>query len=161
TDEQIELFARPQIEGRTLGTMCLSEPQAGSSLADITTRAEEDGTHAAGKRYRLFGNKMWISAGDHDITENIIHLVLAKVPGPEGNVIAGSKNISLFVVPKLIADAHDVLKNDVAVAGLNHKMGYRGTSNCLLNFGEGRQQPYGKRGAVGYLVGDVGQGLPI
>ena len=80
------------IEGRYFGTMCLSEPQAGSSLADITTRAvqQDDGS------YRVTGTKMWISAGDHELTENIIHLVLAKVPGGG----SGVKGISLFIVPK-------------------------------------------------------------
>ena len=78
--EQVETYVRPMVEGRYFGTMCLSEPQAGSSLSDVTTRAEpqDDGT------YRLFGNKMWISAGDHDLTENIVHLVLAKIPGGPG-----------------------------------------------------------------------------
>ena len=94
--EQVETYVRPMIEGRYFGTMCLSEPQAGSSLSDITTRAEpqDDGS------YRLFGNKMWISAGDHELTENIVHLVLAKIPGGP----AGVKGISLFVVPKVVVE---------------------------------------------------------
>jgi alkylation response protein AidB-like acyl-CoA dehydrogenase len=87
---QIETFARPLVEGRWFGTMCLSEPQAGSSLSDVTTRAVTDGTDAAlGSRYRLFGNKMWISGGDHDLADNIVHLVLAKVPGDDGRIAAG------------------------------------------------------------------------
>ena len=96
TPEQIETFVKPMFEGRFFGTMCLSEPQAGSSLSDIVTRAEpqDDGT------YRLTGNKMWISAGEHELSENIIHLVLAKVPGPDGKLIPGVKGISLFIVPK-------------------------------------------------------------
>lgn len=162
---QIDTFARPQIEGRWFGTMCLSEPQAGSSLADITTRAQADGVdEVLGARYRLFGNKMWISGGDHDAAENIVHLVLAKVAGPDGRIAAGSKEISLFVVPKWLAapDGPPGLRNDVAVAGLNHKMGYRGTVNCLLAFGEGIQhRPENKAGAIGYRIGDVGQGLAI
>jgi alkylation response protein AidB-like acyl-CoA dehydrogenase len=147
---QVDAYARPQIEGRWLGTMCLSEPQAGSSLGDIRTRAEPDGVDDLGARYRLVGNKMWISGGDQDITENIVHLVLAKVPGPDGALPEGSKGISLFIVPKALADGR---RNDVAVAGLNHKLGYRGTANCLLNFGE-------RGGAVGWRVGELGQGLP-
>jgi len=160
TPAQIDAFARPEIAGRFLGTMCLSEPQAGSSLSDIATRAVPDGDDALGSRYRLSGNKMWISGGDQDISENIVHLVLAKVEGPDGKLVPGTKGISLFVVPKFLVDTGE--RNDVVVAGLNHKMGYRGTTNCLLNFGEGtRHRPGGRAGAVGYLVGQVGQGLPI
>ena len=146
---QIETFALPQIEGRWFGTMCLSEPQAGSSLADVQTRAAPDGEDTHGPRYRLTGNKMWISGGDQDASENIVHLVLAKVPGPDGQLIAGTRGISLFIVPKWLPDGN---RNDVTVAGLNHKMGYRGTANCLLNLGE-------RDGATGWLVGNVGDGL--
>ena len=157
TPEQIDSFVKPMFEGRFFGTMCLSEPQAGSSLSDIVTRAEpqEDGT------YRLTGNKMWISAGEHELSENIIHLVLAKVPGPDGKLIPGVKGISLFIVPKKMVNADGTLgeRNDVVLAGLNHKMGYRGTTNCLLNFGEGKFRPNGKAGAIGYLVGEVHRGL--
>ena len=164
TPAQIDAFARPEIAGRFLGTMCLSEPQAGSSLADITTRAVADGEDPLGPRFRLSGNKMWISGGDQDISENIVHLVLAKVEGPDGKLVSGTKGVSLFIVPKFLLDAtgRPAERNDVVVAGLNHKMGYRGTANCLLNFGEGtRYRPLGRAGAVGYLVGIVGQGLPI
>ncbi|MEO9221126.1 MAG: acyl-CoA dehydrogenase, partial [Mycobacteriaceae bacterium] len=153
TGEQVDTWVRPMTEGRFFGTMCLSEPQAGSSLADITTRAElqNDGT------YRLFGNKMWISGGDHELTENIVHLVLAKIPGGP----AGVKGISLFIVPKVLLDAEGGLgeRNDVVLAGLNHKMGYRGTTNTLLNFGEGGFTPGGSAGAVGYLLGEQHHGL--
>ena len=148
TDEQIDTWVRPMLEGRFFGTMCLSEPQAGSSLADITTKAVpvDDGS------YRITGTKMWISGGDHELSENIVHLVLAKAPdgGP------GVKGISLFVVPKFLADG---TRNDVVLVGLNHKMGNRGTTNTLLNFGEGKYQPAPETGAVGYLVGDVHRGL--
>ncbi|MET8778563.1 acyl-CoA dehydrogenase [Nocardia sp. NPDC004654] len=151
--EQIERFVRPMVEGRFTGTMCLSEPQAGSSLADIVTRAEpqDDGS------YRLFGSKMWISGGDHELTENIVHLVLAKIPGGP----AGTKGISLFVVPKFLVREDGTLgeRNDVVLAGLNHKMGYRGTTNTVLNFGEGGHTPGGAAGAVGYLVGEPHRGL--
>jgi alkylation response protein AidB-like acyl-CoA dehydrogenase len=148
TPEQIDTYVRPMVEGRFHGTMCLSEPQAGSSLADITTRAEPqpDGSH------RLFGNKMWISAGEHDLGENIVHLVLAKIPGGP----PGVKGISLFAVPKVLPGGE---RNDVVLAGLNHKMGYRGTTNTLLNFGEGAHTPGGRPGAVGHLVGPEHGGL--
>jgi butyryl-CoA dehydrogenase len=147
--EQIETYVRPMVEGRFFGTMCLSEPQAGSSLSDVTTRAEPqpDGS------YRLFGNKMWISGGDHDLTENIVHLVLAKIPGGP----AGVKGISLFIVPKVVVGTGE--RNDVVLAGINHKMGFRGTVNTVLNFGEGRHLPGGQPGAVGFLVGEPHQGL--
>lgn len=149
----IEKFLTPMIEGRFHGTMCLSETQAGSSLSDITTRAEE---HQDGS-FRIFGNKMWISAGDHEIGENIVHLVLAKVPGGE----PGVKGISLFVVPKFLVEKDGSIgeRNDVSLAGLNHKMGYRGTTNAILNFGEGGATPAGSAGAVGYLVGERHNGL--
>jgi len=153
TAEQIERFVKPTLAGRFTGTMCLSEPQAGSSLADITTRAEpqDDGS------YRLFGSKMWISGGDHELSENIVHLVLAKIAGAP----AGTRGISLFIVPKfLVADDGTIgERNDVVLAGLNHKMGYRGITNTALNFGEGRHQPGGRPGAVGYLVGEPHCGL--
>ncbi|MDP9461977.1 MAG: acyl-CoA dehydrogenase [Actinomycetota bacterium] len=153
SQEQIDTFVRPELEGRWFGTMALSEPQAGSSLADITTRAElqDDGT------YRLTGNKMWISGGDHELTENIVHLVLAKIPGGP----PGVKGISLFIVPKFLVNDDGSLgeRNDVVLAGLNHKMGYRGTTNTLLNFGEGVHTPGGKAGAVGHLVGEQHRGL--
>ncbi|MFR9779703.1 acyl-CoA dehydrogenase [Micromonospora sp. MS34] len=151
--EQIDTWVRPMVQGRFFGTMCLSEPHAGSSLADITTRAEpqDDGT------YRLTGTKMWISGGDHELAENIIHLVLARIPGAP----PGVRGISLFIVPKVLLDADGTLgpRNDVVLVGLNHKMGYRGTTNTLLNFGEGMHRPYGRAGAVGYLVGEPHQGL--
>jgi len=141
TPEQVETYVGPMLEGRCFGTMCLSEPQAGSSLADITTRAEPqpDGS------YKVTGNKMWISGGDHELTENIVHLVLARVPGSP----PGAKGISLFLVPKVLPDG---TRNDVVLAGLNHKMGYRGTVNALLNFGE-------HGGATGWLVGNENEGL--
>jgi butyryl-CoA dehydrogenase len=84
--------------------MCLSEPQAGSSLSDIVTRAVPDGddfeADPLGPRYRLAGNKMWISNGEHELTENIVHLVLAKIPGPDGKLVPGTRGISLFIVPR-------------------------------------------------------------
>jgi len=159
---QIQTFVEPQLQGRWYGTMCLSEPQAGSSLSDIVTRAEPDGDSPLGPRYRLTGNKMWISGGDHELSENIVHLVLAKIPGPDGKLIPGVKGISLFIVPRFLPDGNGGCgeRNDVQLAGVNHKMGYRGTVNCLLNFGEGtRYRPEGKAGAIGYLVGQPHHGL--
>ncbi|MBT9457838.1 MAG: acyl-CoA dehydrogenase [Burkholderiaceae bacterium] len=154
---QREVFARNEFSGRWFGTMCLSEPQAGSSLSDVATRAVlEDESDALGPRYRLKGNKMWISAGEHEITENIIHLVLAKIPGPDGKTVPGTRGISLFICPKHLVNERAELtgeRNDVQLAGLNHKLGYRGTTNCLLNFGENGA------GAIGYLVGKAGEGL--
>jgi alkylation response protein AidB-like acyl-CoA dehydrogenase len=157
TPQQIDTFVKPMIEGRFFGTMCLSEPQAGSSLSDIVTRAEPQ----ADGSYRLRGNKMWISAGEHELSENIVHLVLAKIPDGDGKLIPGVKGISLFIVPKKLVNADGSLgeRNDVVLAGLNHKMGYRGTTNCLLNFGEGKFKPQGKPGAIGYLVGEPHKGL--
>lgn len=153
TPEQVSTFVKPMLAGRFLGTMCLSETQAGSSLADIVTRAEpcEDGS------YRLFGSKMWISGGDHEMTENIVHLVLAKIAGGP----AGTKGISLFIVPKYLVGADGAVgqRNDVVLAGLNHKMGYRGITNTVLNFGEGAFRPGGEPGAVGYLVGEPHRGI--
>ena len=163
---QKEVFAKNEFSGRFSGTMCLSEPQAGSSLSDVTTRAVPDGpdfeAEPLGERYRLKGNKMWISSGEHELTENIIHLVLAKIPGPDGKLIAGTRGISLFIVPKKLVDKKGELtgvRNDVALAGLNHKIGWRGTTNTLLNFGEGKYPVDGEAGAVGYLVGKPHEGL--
>jgi len=156
TPRQKEVFARAQFEGRWAGTMCLSEPQAGSSLSDVATRALlDDEGDPLGPRYRLSGHKMWISAGEHEITENIVHLVLAKIPDTDGKLVPGTKGISLFIVPKRLVSASGQLtgeRNDVTLAGLNHKCGWRGTTNTLLNFGE-------RGGAVGYLVGRPGEGL--
>jgi butyryl-CoA dehydrogenase len=166
TELQKQVFAFNEFSGRWSGTMCLSEPQAGSSLSDVATRAMPDGdgfeSDPLGPRYRLKGNKMWISAGEHELTENIIHLVLAKIPGPDGKLIPGTRGISLFIVPKKLVDTKGQLtgvRNDVALAGLNHKLGWRGTTNTLLNFGEGKFPVDGQAGAVGYLVGRPHEGL--
>ena len=192
TEAQKEVFAKNEFSGRFSGTMCLSEPQAGSSLSDVTTRALPDEGPAVaaeqavpwdqdplGPRYRLKGNKMWISSGEHELTENIIHLVLAKIPGPDGKLIVGTRGISLFIVPKWLVNVESPhpgplpggegekgsvkvtlsARNDVALAGLNHKLGWRGTTNTLLNFGEGKYPVNGAAGAVGYLVGKPHEGL--
>jgi alkylation response protein AidB-like acyl-CoA dehydrogenase len=148
TEEQIDTWVRPMLEGRYFGTMCLSEPDAGSSLTDITTKA----VPAADGTYRITGTKMWITGGDHELTENIVHLVLAKAPGGG----PGVKGISLFIVPKFLPDG---TRNDVALVSLNHKMGNHATTNALLNFGDGSHQPAEEPGAVGYLVGEEHKGL--
>ena len=153
TDEQIETFVKPMLAGRFTGTMALSETQAGSSLADILTTAEprDDGT------YRLSGSKMWISGAEHELSDNIVNLVLAKIPGGP----AGTKGISLFIVPKFLVNPDGSIgeRNDVALVGLNHKMGQRGITNTVLSFGDGSYQPGGEPGAVGYLVGEPHRGL--
>jgi alkylation response protein AidB-like acyl-CoA dehydrogenase len=139
-------FMMPLLQGKFFGTMCLSEPNVGSSLGDIITKAtpQSDGS------YFVTGSKMWISGGDHNAAENIIHLVLARTPGS----VNGVKGLSLFAVPKIKVNNDGSLgdNNGVSVAGLNHKMGYRGTSNCLLNFGEITD-------CQGHLVGELGKGL--
>jgi butyryl-CoA dehydrogenase len=130
SEDQQRRYMRPIIEGRYFGTMCLSEPQAGSSLSDIRTTAhpQPDGT------YRIEGAKMWISAGDHELGENIVHLLLARIAGAP----AGVKGISLFIVPRwrVNEDGSRGARNDVRLAGLNHKMGQRGSVNTFLKFGE-------------------------
>jgi len=166
TPVQQDVFAKNEFAGRFSGTMCLSEPQAGSSLSDIATRAVPDGadfeSDPLGPRYRLRGNKMWISNGEHELSENIIHLVLAKIPDDDGKLVPGTRGISLFVVPKKLVGSDGALtgeRNDVSLAGLNHKLGYRGIPNTLLNFGEGKHPVRGSAGAIGYRVGRPGEGL--
>jgi len=146
SEEQKRLFLQPMIEGRYFGTMALTEPHAGSSLADIRTRAEPAGDGS----YRLKGNKIFISGGDHELSENIVHMVLAKLP----DAPPGVKGISLFIVPRYLVnqDGSRSERNDVLLAGLFHKMGWRGTTSTALNFGDNGQ-------CVGYLVGQPHQGL--
>ena len=136
--EQKATWLAPMLEGRFTGTMCLSETQAGSSLGDLRSQAtpQADGT------YRLTGDKMWISAAEHDLAENIVHLVLARTPGAP----PGVKGISLFLVPKHLEGG---ARNGVEISGLNHKMGYRGTVNTVLHFQD----------AVAYRIGEENQGL--
>ena len=139
-------YLPPLVEGRWFGTMCLSEPHAGSSLSDIRCMAEPLGDGS----FKLTGTKMWISGGDQDVSENIIHMVLARTPGAP----AGVKGISLFLVPKYrVTETGEIGDfNHIALAGLNHKMGQRGITNTLLNFGEGGD-------CLGYLVGAEHEGL--
>ena len=145
-DEQKRKYLQPIIDGRFFGTMCLTEPHAGSSLSDIRTKAEP---HADGS-YRIKGNKIFISGGDQPISENIVHMVLAKLP----DAPPGVKGISLFLVPKFHVNADGSLgaRNDVTLAGLFHKMGWRGTTSTALNFGDNGE-------CVGYLVGKPHHGL--
>jgi len=146
SDELKRKYLPDLVDGNWFGTMCLSEPQAGSSLADIRTKADLN----ADGSYSISGTKMWISGGEQDITENIIHMVLAKIPGSP----LGVKGISLFLVPKKRVNDDGSIGdfNNIALAGLNHKMGCRGATNCLLNFGESGD-------SIGYLVGEPNQGL--
>jgi butyryl-CoA dehydrogenase len=139
-------YLEPLLRGRFLGTMALTEPQAGSSLSDIRTTGEPmpDGS------YRLTGNKIFISAGDHDLAENIVHLVLARIKGAP----AGAKGLSLFIVPKRRVQDDGAVgePNDVTLTGLIHKMGYRGTTSTMLSFGE-------KGDCRAELMGEPHQGL--
>ena len=144
--EQIAKWVIPQREGRFFGTMAMTEPSAGSGLGDLITSAtkSDDGS------YRVTGNKIWISGGDHNLSENIVHLVLARVKGAP----KGVKGISLFIVPKFLVNDDGSMgeRNEVALAGLFHKMGGRGHTSTALSFGE-------KNGAVAYLVGEENKGL--
>lgn len=144
--EQQRRWMQPILQGRFLGTMCLSETQAGSSLADISCSAmpQADGS------YRIRGAKMWISGGDHDMSENIVHMVLARLP----DAPPGVKGISLFIVPKyrMNDDGSRGAWNDVTLAGINHKLGQRGIVNTFLKFGEHDD-------CQGWLVGTANRGL--
>ena len=146
SEEQKQRFLQPMIDGRFFGTMALTEPHAGSSLSDIRTRAEPAGDGS----YRIKGNKIFISGGDHSLSENIVHMVLAKLP----DAPPGVKGISLFIVPKFLVQDDGSLgaRNDVLLAGLFHKMGWRGTTSTALNFGDNGN-------CVGYLVGEPHKGL--
>lgn len=146
TEEQKAMFLPSMLNGRFSGTMALTEPDVGSSLGDLSTKAipQEDGT------FKIKGQKMFISGGDQDITENIVHLVLARIQ----DAPSGTKGISLFIVPKIRTHADGTLAeaNDVNLAGLLHKMGYRGTTSTVLSFGENDD-------CVGDLIGEAGHGL--
>jgi alkylation response protein AidB-like acyl-CoA dehydrogenase len=145
---QRQRFMTPIVEGRWTGTMCLTEPQAGSDLGLLKTRAEPGATDADGHpTYRITGTKIFISAGEHDLTENIVHLVLARLP----DAPAGSRGISMFIVPKfkLNADGTPGERNAVAAGAIEHKMGIHACSTCVMNFD----------GAEGYLIGQPHKGL--
>lgn len=143
TEELKQIYLTKLIEGRWTGTMCLTEPHCGTDLGLIKTRAIPDDNNG----YKVSGTKIFISAGDHELTENIVHLVLAKLPdAPEG-----SKGISLFVVPKFLPDASGEVgeRNGVICGSLENKMGIHGNSTCVMNFDN----------ATGYLVGQPNKGL--
>jgi len=143
--ELMETFVPHMFAGQWQGTMALTEPQAGSSLAEVTTQAEPTGNGY----YKIRGQKIFISASDHDGVENIVHLMLARIKGAP----PGVRGISLFVVPKLRLDAQGQLTpNDVSVAGLYHKLGYRGAPITQLSMGENDD-------CRGYLVGEANKGL--
>jgi 3-(methylthio)propanoyl-CoA dehydrogenase len=151
SDEQKDTYLPRLIEGRWTGTMNLTEPQAGSDLAQVRTRAvpQADGT------YRVFGQKIFITYGDHDLAENIVHLVLARTP----NSPEGVKGISLFIVPKVMFEADGTLgkRNDVYCASIEHKLGIKASPTCVLLFGDGKGEV--GPGAIGYLVGEENRGL--
>ena len=136
-------YLPPMYEGRWSGSMCLTEPHAGTDLGLIRTRAEP----RADGSYRVSGTKIFITGGEQDLTENIIHLVLAKLP----DAPAGAKGISLFLVPKLLVDEDGALgeANAVSCGSIEHKMGIKASATCVMNFD----------GAVGYLVGEANKGL--
>ncbi|MCH2037049.1 MAG: acyl-CoA dehydrogenase family protein [Rickettsiales bacterium] len=141
SDEQKEHYLRPLVTGKWTGTMCLTEPQAGSDLSVITTNAVKQDNH-----YLIKGNKIYITYGEHDLTDNIIHMVLARTE----NAPEGSRGLSLFLVPKILPDG---TRNDLKAIALEHKMGIHASPTCTLVFGE-------KDGAVGYLLGELHHGLP-
>ncbi|MEO8536057.1 MAG: acyl-CoA dehydrogenase [Betaproteobacteria bacterium] len=146
TAEQKALFLPPMVSGKWTGTMNLTEPQAGSDLAAVRTRAvpQDDGT------YKLFGQKIFITFGEHDLTENIVHLVLARTPSaPEG-----VKGISLFLVPKMLVNTDGTLgaRNDVRCVSLEHKLGIHASPTAVLAYGD-------EGGATGFLIGDENRGL--
>jgi len=151
SDAQKEAYLPRLIDGSWTGTMNLTEPQAGSDLAQVRTRAvpQPDGS------YRVFGQKIFITYGDHDLAENIIHLVLARTPdAPEG-----VKGISLFIVPKVMSAADGTLgkRNDVYCASIEHKLGIKASPTCVLLFGDDKGEV--GAGAIGYLVGEENRGL--
>ncbi|WP_099826824.1 acyl-CoA dehydrogenase C-terminal domain-containing protein [Oceaniglobus indicus] len=143
TDAQKQTYLPKLVEGSWSGTMNLTEPHCGTDLGLIRTKAEpaDDGS------YRITGQKIWISAGEHDLTDNIIHLVLARIPGgPEG-----VKGISLFIVPKFLVNEDGSLgaRNDLSCGGLEKKMGIHGNATCVMNYD----------GATGYLIGEMHKGM--
>ena len=145
SDSQKETYLRPLIEGRWTGTMNLTEPQAGSDLGAVRTRAVPDGDC-----FRLFGQKIFITHGEHDLAENIVHLVLARMPGAPD----GIKGISLFLVPKFLVNDDGSLgaRNDVRCIALEHKLGIHSSPTAVMGYGD-------RDGATGYLVGEANRGI--
>ncbi|MGB6065280.1 MAG: acyl-CoA dehydrogenase [Desulfomonilaceae bacterium] len=146
TEEQQRTYMDKMYTGEWAGTMCLTEPQAGSDVGALRTKAVKrpDGT------YSITGSKIFISAGDHDLTENIIHMVLARIEGAP----PGTKGISIFVVPKKRIENEGLADNDVTTAAAEKKLGIHGSATCALNFGE-------KDNCTGYLLGEENQGMKI
>ena len=146
TEEQQRTYMDKMYTGEWSGTMCLTEPQAGSDVGALRTKAVKrpDGS------YSITGNKIFISAGDHDLTENIIHMVLARIEGAP----AGTKGISIFMVPKKRIENGEFVDNDVITAAVEKKMGIHASATCALNFGE-------KDNCIGYLLGQENQGMRI
>ncbi len=146
SEEQKELYVRKMVSGEWTGTMNLTEPQAGSDVGAVKTRAvrQDDGT------YRITGTKIFITFGDHDMAENIVHLVLARTP----DAPAGTKGISCFVVPKYLLneDGSPGARNDAYCVSIEHKMGIKASPTCVMSYGDGD-------GAVGYLIGEENQGM--
>ena len=145
SDELKQRYLPAMVEGRWTGTMNITEPQAGSDLAAIRSKAIPEGDH-----YRISGTKIFITWGEHDMAQNIVHLVLARLPGAP----PGVKGISLFVCPKFLVNADGSLgeRNDLVCASIEHKMGIHGSATAVMSFGEGA-------GAIGWLVGEPNQGL--
>jgi len=152
SDQLRETYLAKLVSGEWLGTMNLTEPQAGSDLAALRTRAER----AADGTYRIFGQKIFITYGEHDFTDNIVHLVLARLP----DAPAGTRGISLFLVPKRLVEADGSLgaRNDVFAASIEHKLGLHGSPTCTMIFGDGFAKDR-EAGAVGWLVGEENKGL--
>jgi 3-(methylthio)propanoyl-CoA dehydrogenase len=146
TEEQKKRYVPNLVSGKWAGTMDLTEPQAGSDLAAVSTKAVPNGDH-----YLITGQKIFITYGEHDYTENIIHLTL----GRTANAPAGIKGISLFITPKFLVNADGSLgaRNDIWCSGIEHKLGIHASPTCSLNYGET------SGGAVGYLVGEENEGL--
>ena len=145
SQEQKARYLPKMVSGEWSGTMVLTEPQAGSDLGQVRTRAVPEGDH-----FRLFGQKIFITWGDHDLTANTIHMVLGRIEGAP----SGVKGISLFIVPKVLVNADGSLGegNDVRCLSIEHKLGINASPTCVLAFGE-------KAGALGYLIGEPGRGL--
>ncbi|MDE1159548.1 MAG: acyl-CoA dehydrogenase [Neorhizobium sp.] len=153
TDELKSLYLEKMVSGEWTGTMNLTEPQAGSDLGALRTRAEprEDGS------YRIFGQKIFITWGEHDAAENIIHLVLARLP----DAPQGTQGISLFLVPKFLVakDGELGARNDLFCHSIEHKLGIHGSPTCTMIYGDGRYAGKDGAGAIGYLVGEENRGL--
>jgi acyl-CoA dehydrogenase len=145
TPEQHKTYLPKMVSGEWTGTMCLTEPQAGSDLAQVRTRAVPEGDH-----YRLFGQKIFITWGEHDFTDNIIHMVLGRIEGSP----AGVKGISLFIVPKVLVKQDGSLgeRNEVRCVSVEHKLGIHASPTCVMAYGD-------EKGAIAYLVGEANRGL--